>query len=161
MIIPVWILGHKSVCGCKDTSSGSSFIPVFRGIFLQLKGACFISWHKGWLCGSQFLPLDIWGQNSLTSEGVTHTMSLLEVELCPSCLKQGQILCLQLDVQSPAPGREPACFFSQIHKCPYPLQFYRGLNSFFNWDRNSESFLTSLGKREVDRKAIAPPLRFM
>lgn len=161
MIIPVWILGHKSICGCKDTSSGSSFIPVFPAVFLQQEGTCSISGHKGQLYGSRLLPLHIWGQNPLTSEGVTHTMSLLETELCPSSLKQGQILCLQLDVQSSSPGREPACFFSQIHKCPYPLQFYRGLNSLFNQDRNSESFLMSFGKWEVDRKAIVPPLRFV
>lgn len=55
----------------------------------------------------------------------------------------------------PFPGRQWACFFSQIHNCLYPWQFYRGLKSLFNWDRNSESFLTSFGKREVYRKAMA------
>lgn len=51
VIIPVWIWGHKSFCGCKNASSGSSFIPVFRGVYLQLEGGCSISfgWHKGWL----------------------------------------------------------------------------------------------------------------
>lgn len=48
-IIPVWIWGHKSCCGCKNASSGSSFIPAFRGVYLRLEGGCSISfgWHKG------------------------------------------------------------------------------------------------------------------
>lgn len=129
--------------------------------FLQLENAHSISWHNDWLNDSQFLPLEIWGQNPLASEGVTHAMSLLEIELCPFSLKQSQILCLQLDVQSPSPGRQQACFFSQIHKCLYPWQFYRGLKSLFNWNRNSESFLTFFGKREVLSESSGTAVRFV
>lgn len=100
IIIPVWILHHKSVSSCKDTTSGSSFIPVFTVIFLQLDSACSISWHKGWLYGSWFLPSKYLRAKSFDFSR-SYTMSLLEIELCPSCLKQGQVLCRQLDVQSP------------------------------------------------------------
>lgn len=66
-------------------------------------------------------------------------MSVLEIEQCPS-LKKAQILCLQCGVLSSSCERKPACFSTQIHKCLYPLQFYRGLNSLFNQDSHSQSF---------------------
>lgn len=61
----------------------------------------------------------------------------------------------------PFPWERARLFFLPSSQVSVPWQFYRGLNSLFNWDRNSESFLNSFGNREVDRKAIVPSLRFV
>lgn len=100
IIIPVWILHHKSVSSCKDTTSGSSFIPVFTVIFFTA-GQCLF--HQ--LAQRLTLWLLVSALKYLRAKSFdfsrSYTMSLLEIELCPSCLKQGQVLCRQLDVQSP------------------------------------------------------------
>lgn len=53
-------------------------------------------------------------------------MSLLETELCPSSLKQGQNLCVQLDVQTLPLGESQPAFSPKFTSAHTPCSFTEG-----------------------------------